>query len=161
TWVAAPLVCFAISNFCVAAFIVLGPSIFHAHFAGARDWGIVSACGSLGAIVGSLLALRLRPRHPLSVGLAATMLVGVPIAALAQPLPLGTIAVGWLAGMGATTLANTYWETTLQHRIPAAVFSRVRSYDILVSFVFMPVGFVTFPLLADAFGTGETLLAAG
>ena len=42
--------------------------------------------------------------------------------------------------MGSIALANTWWETTLQRRIPTAVFARVRSYDILVSFVFMPSG---------------------
>jgi hypothetical protein len=36
----------------------------------------------------------------------------------------------------------------------------VRSYDILVSFVFMPLGFVVFPLIADAAGYEWTLLAA-
>jgi Na+/melibiose symporter-like transporter len=36
----------------------------------------------------------------------------------------------------------------------------VRSYDILVSFVFMPLGFLVFPLLARVWGYEETLLAA-
>jgi hypothetical protein len=36
----------------------------------------------------------------------------------------------------------------------------VRSYDILVSFVFMPLGFVVFPLLAHELGYEWTLLAA-
>src|SRR5207248_83172 len=50
--------------------------------------------------------------------------------------------------------------TTLQRDIPAQVYARVRSYDILVSFVFMPLGFVFFPLIARAAGSGPTLLAA-
>jgi uncharacterized membrane protein len=62
--------------------------------------------------------------------------------------------------MGSIALGNTYWETTLQRRIPEEVFARVRSYDILVSFVFMPVGFLVFPLLARLAGTEVTLLAA-
>jgi hypothetical protein len=40
------------------------------------------------------------------------------------------------------------------------VFSRVRSYDILVSFVFMPIGFVVFPLISKPLGVEATLLAA-
>ena len=36
----------------------------------------------------------------------------------------------------------------------------MRSYDILVSFVFMPIGFLVFPLLARQAGTEVTLLAA-
>jgi len=40
------------------------------------------------------------------------------------------------------------------------VFARVRSYDILVSFVFMPLGFVAFPLIARSLGDARTLLVA-
>ena len=40
------------------------------------------------------------------------------------------------------------------------MFARVRSYDILVSFVFMPLGFVAFPLIARVAGTEQTLIVA-
>jgi hypothetical protein len=36
----------------------------------------------------------------------------------------------------------------------------VRSYDILISFVFMPVGMVAFGPIAHVFGTEPTLLVA-
>jgi MFS family permease len=160
SWVRAPMAGFAVSNFCLAAFIVLGPPIFIAHFAGARDWGIVSACGAVGAILGALVSGRLRPRHPLTAGFAVSVLLAAPIAALAKPLPLGLIALAWGVGAAAIALGNTWWETTLQRGIPPHVFARVRSYDLLVSFVFMPLGFVVFPLIARWVGYGETLLAA-
>ena len=159
-WVRAPIVGFAISNFCFAAFIVLGPKIFLEHFDGAREWGIVSACGAIGGILGGLASVRFRPTHPLSAGFFASMLIGVPIAALAGPLPVVAIAASWTLGLGAVALCNTWWETTLQRDIPESVYARVRSYDILVSFVFMPLGYVTFPLIADAIGYEWTLLAA-
>jgi hypothetical protein len=159
-WVRAPIIGFAISNFCFAAFIVLGPVIFKDHLGGARNWGIVSTCGAIGAVAGSLVSVRVRPRRPLTFGFAISMLLGVPIAALAEPMPVGVIAAGWFLGMGAIALSNIYWETNLQRRIPVAVFARVRSYDILVSFVFMPLGFVAFPLIARVVGTQQTLLAA-
>ena len=159
-WVRAPIVGFAISNFCFAAFIVLGPKIFLDHFHGARDWGIVSSCGAIGGILGGVASVRLRPSHPLSAGFFACMLIAVPIAALAGPLPLAAIAAAWTLGLGAVALCNTWWETTLQRDIPESVYARVRSYDILVSFVFMPLGFVVFPLLARGLGYERTLLAA-
>jgi MFS family permease len=159
-WVRAPIIGFAISNFCFAAFIVLGPRIFLDHFNGARDWGIVSTCGAIGGILGGLASVRFRPRHPLSAGFAACMLIAVPIAALSGPLPVLAIAGAWTLGLGAVALCNTWWETTLQRDIPESVYARVRSYDILVSFVFMPLGFVAFPLLARGLGYERTLLAA-
>jgi MFS family permease len=160
SWVRAPLVGFAISNFCFAAFIVLGPRIFLDQFHGARDWGIVSTCGAIGGILGGLASVRFRAPHPLSAGFFACMLIAVPIAALAGPLPVAAIAAAWLLGLGAVALCNTWWETTLQREIPESVYARVRSYDILVSFVFMPLGFVAFPLLARGLGYERTLLAA-
>jgi MFS family permease len=160
SWISAPIIGFAITNFCVASFIVLGPVIFRDHLGGARNWGMVSACGAIGAIVGSLASVRLRPRRPLSFGFLATVLIGLPIAALGPALPLIAIAVAWAAGTASIALSNTYWDTTLQRRIPEAVFSRVRSYDILVSFVFMPIGFVAFPLISKPFGVEATLLGA-
>jgi MFS family permease len=159
-WVRAPIAAFAVSNFCLASFIVLGPPIFIAHFSGARDWGIVSTIGAIGAILGALASVRLRPRHPLSAGMAASVVIAVPIAALAGPLPLAAVAAAWGLGTASIALGNTWWETTLQRDIPESVYARVRSYDILVSFVFMPLGFVAFPLIARAIGNERTLLAA-
>jgi MFS family permease len=70
------------------------------------------------------------------------------------------IAVAWGFGMGSVALANTWWETTLQRLIPEHVYSRVRSYDILVSFVFMPIGMIAFGPLTNWIGLEHTLLAA-
>jgi MFS family permease len=159
-WVRAPIVGFAISNFCFASFIVLGPVIFKDRLGGAGNWGFVSTSGALGAILGSISSARLRPRRPLAFGFTASVLLAAPIAALAKPLPVSVIAAAWFLGMGSIALSNTYWETNLQQRIPSAVFARVRSYDILVSFVFMPLGFVAFPLIARWLGTEQTLFAA-
>ncbi|HEX7527096.1 MAG TPA: MFS transporter [Gaiellaceae bacterium] len=160
SWVRAPIIGFAISNICFASFLVLGPVIFRNHLGGARDWGIVSACGAAGGILGSLASVRFRPHRPLTACFISSTLIALPIAALAGPLPMPAIAASWLVGFGAIVFANTYWETTLQRNIPEHVFSRVRSYDILVSFVFMPIGMIAFGPIAQAVGFTPTLLGA-
>jgi MFS family permease len=160
-WVRAPIIGFAISNISFAAFIVLGPIVFLDHFHGAKTaWGIVSTCGSLGAIVGAIASMKFSPRHPLYAGFVVSTLIAVPIGALAGPLPVPAIAIAWGFGMGSVALSNTWWETTLQRLIPEHVYARVRSYDILVSFVFMPVGMLLFGPLSDAVGREWTLLGA-
>lgn len=160
-WVRAPILGFAVSNFMLASFLVLGPLVFIGHFGSPKqDWGIVSACGSVGAIVGAFASVKLAPRHPLYGAFVSTTLLAVPIASLAEPLAWEAIAVAWGFGMGSVALANTWWETTLQRRIPEHVYARVRSYDILVSFVFMPIGMVAFGPLAGWIGLERTLLAA-
>jgi MFS family permease len=160
-WVRAPIVGFAITNFMLAGFIVLGPPVFISHFASpAKDWGIVSACGSVGAIIGAFTSVKLDPRRPLYGAFISTTLLAVPIASLARPLGWEAIAVAWGVGMGSVAVGNTWWETTLQRLIPEHVYSRVRSYDILVSFVFMPVGMIAFGPLAGWVGLEHTLLGA-
>ena len=159
-WVRVPMVGFAITNMAFAAFIVLGPLVFRDHFHGARDFGIASTCGSAGAILGALASVRIRPRHPLYAGFLASTLIAAPIAALAGPLPVPAIALAWGAAMASIALSNTWWETTLQRSIPEHVYSRVRSYDILVSFVFVPLGMIAFGPVAEAVGYERTLLAA-
>ena len=160
-WVRAPILGFAVSNFMLASFLVLGPLVFISHYGNAKqDWGIVSACGSIGAIVGAFGSVKLAPRHPLYGAFISTTLLAVPIAALARPLAWEAIAIAWGFGMGSIALANTWWETTLQRLIPEHVYSRVRSYDILVSFVFMPIGMIAFGPLTAWLGLEHTLLAA-
>jgi MFS family permease len=160
-WVRAPILGFAISNFMFASFLVLGPLVFIAHFHSPKqDWGIVSACGSVGAIVGAFASVKLAPRHPLYGAFISSTLIAIPIASLAEPLAWEAIAVAWGFGMGSIALANTWWETTLQRLIPEHVYSRVRSYDILVSFVFMPIGMIAFGPISDSIGLERTLLAA-
>ncbi|HKU58459.1 MAG TPA: MFS transporter [Gaiellaceae bacterium] len=160
-WVRAPIAGFAIANLALAAFIVLGPLVFLTHFEhGKTDWGIVSACGSFGAIVGALASVRFSPRHPLYAGFLTSVLLAVPVAALAHPLPWPAVALAWAFGMGSIALSNTWWETTLQRGIPEHLYSRVRSYDILVSFVFMPAGMIVVGPIADSVGFMWTLGAA-
>jgi hypothetical protein len=51
----------------------------------------------------------------------------------------------------------TLWFTLFQREIPEAVQSRVSSYDVLFSFVLMPLGFAIVGPLSDAIGVNETL----
>lgn len=160
-WVRTPMIGFAITNVMFASFLVLGPLVFLAHVSHPKTfWGLVSACGSVGAIVGAFASVKLAPRRPLHAAFVASTLIAVPIASLARPLPWEAIALAWGFGMGSIALANTWWETSLQRLIPEHVFSRVRSYDILVSFVFMPVGMVAFGPIAESIGFEWTLFAA-
>ena len=160
-WVRGPLVGFAITNFALAAFIVLGPIVFLRHFDHAKGyWGLVSACGAIGGIAGALASVRLAPKRPLYTGFVASILIAAPIATLAGPLPFPAIAAAWGFGTASIALSNTLWDTTLQRLIPAQLYSRVRSYDILVSFVFMPVGMIAFGPIGDSLGFEWTLLAA-
>ena len=159
-WLSAGLVAFSLSNLASATFFVLGPVVFAAELGGAADWGLAMSIAAAGGLVGSAIALRLRPARPLVVAFAVWTATALPHLALVGPLP--AVAVGAAAGMSfaSVALGNTVWEATLQREVPPAVLSRVSSYDWLVSLVFMPVGFALAGPAADAIGTDKTLWAA-
>jgi hypothetical protein len=57
---------------------------------------------------------------------------------------------------------NTNWATTAQQLVPTEVIARFRSFDYLLSFTAMPVGYAIAGPLASAFGAGPVLtIAAG
>jgi hypothetical protein len=89
------------------------------------------------------------------------MLCALPLIALAPPLPALAIAAGYGVGLAGISFGQALWQTTLQEQIPAEVLSRVSSYDWLVSYVFMPIGFIAFGPLAETIGISTTLVAAG
>ncbi|MFB7363582.1 MFS transporter, partial [Streptomyces hydrogenans] len=52
------------------------------------------------------------------------------------------------------------WDTVVQRAVPEQVLARVVSYDSLLSFAAMPVGYTLAPLAADAWGPGVPLVTA-
>ena len=139
---------------------VLGPVVANDEYGGAAGWGLITACLSLGFVLGGLVMLRLRPKRML---LAATMgvLLATPLlAALAVPLPLVAVcAVALVAGVGFETF-GVLWDTSLQQEVPQETLSRVYSYDALGSFVLIPIGLAVVGPVADVLGTSETLWLA-
>jgi MFS family permease len=160
-WVWLSMLAFSLTNLCFAAFLVLGPVIARDDLGGAREWGVITTGGAIGAVLGGALALRVRPPRPLAAGFAAWTLCSLALFALAPPIPALAVAGAFGVGMAGISFGTALWETTLQAQIPQDVLSRVSSYDWLVSLVFMPIGFVAFGPLADAIGIGTTLVLAG
>jgi hypothetical protein len=140
---------------------VLGPVVVDEELGGARDWGIISTGGALGGILGGILALRFSPRHPLRWGFALAAVSGLQLFALVPPIPTFGLALVATAVVVSFSFSNALWATVLQERIPEHALSRVAAYDMLVSFVFMPVGYTIAAPLADAFGIDTVLIAFG
>lgn len=159
SWVTAALVNFSIVNIGIASFFVLGPLIVEEELNGPSSWAIAMTGGSIGGVVGGVLALRFKPTYPLRWAFGLIGLTAVQLLGLIPPLPAVGLAVLGLFTVASIQISGTFWNTTLQQRIPEHVLSRVVAYDWLVSLVFMPLGYVVAAPLADAIGTDTTLLA--
>jgi MFS family permease len=138
---------------------VLGPAVADASF-GRTAWGLVLAAQTVGMVAGGLIAMRLRVRRLLLLGVACCApgcLVLVVLAVI--PVAGVLVVVSFLSGL-ALEQFGVAWESSLQEHIPADKLARVYSYDALGSFVAIPAGQVAAGPLADAVGTRSALLLA-
>jgi MFS family permease len=143
------------------ALLVLGPTVAKDHLGGAAGWGTIIAVEGLGAVVGGLVALRIRVARPLIWGELVVVPSGFLLLALATPLPLAAIAaIGFLVGAGFALGENLY-VTAFQRNIPEHALSRISSYDWFGSVALNPIGYALIGPVAAAIGIPETLVIAG
>ena len=157
TWVWATIVYFSVWNFAVAAFFVLGPVVADRELNGAPDWGLILAGNAIGSVLGSVLALRFRPRRPLATGFALITVAALQPILLIRPFPALAVAAAGLLAWVTLSFSIALWQTTLQELIPREALSRVISYDWLGSLVLMPVGFAVAGPVSKAIGIDTTL----
>jgi len=158
-WYWLSLIAHALANFAVPAYFVLGPVIAARSLGGASAWGAICASWAAGAVLGGLVALRAAPKRPLIAANLALALPILPLLALVSPLATWQVSVAAALSGGGMVFVNSVWEATMQQLIPAAVLSRVDSYDWLISLVVMPIGYVIVgPLALHA---GDTAVLAG
>jgi MFS family permease len=159
TWLVTIVVAFAFINMTFEAiWAVLGALQTREHYDGAATWGLVLGFMSLGFLIGTVIANKIRPKYPLR--LVMILMLAEPVFTLAfgtvQPifvLLLSAIAVGI-----AMDIFYVMWATTIQQNVPSESLSRVNSYDSFGSFVFGPLGIILAGPLAIAIGINETLI---
>jgi MFS family permease len=124
---------------------------------GAGAVGVIATAMGAGGFVGSLLALRLRPRRPLLVGYLALGLMPLWVLSYVWPGVLGAVLVGTFTGYAGLMFFSICWDTALQDHVPHHLLARVSSWDILTSFVGMPLGNALAGPLADRYGVHPVL----
>ena len=135
-----------------AAENILGPLIALEHFNGAKSWSFVITAESIGLIVGSFIAIKIKVKYPLRFLQLTSFSVTFYIFALAKPQSLLIIAFGaFLFGI-TLDLWGTLWNTALQRKVPRDVLSRVSSFDAMGSMMFRPIGLAIAGPLSSLFG---------
>ncbi|NHO33666.1 MFS transporter [Acetobacter fallax] len=136
---------------------ILGASIFSRQVHGASYWGFLLSAMGTGAMVGALMALRLRPKQPIRAVLLWLLIYPLTPACLAGSWPFWAQGLCFFLGGIEMANVNVVWESTLQRAVPPEMLSRVSAYDALGSFCLMPLGYVLAGPMALIFGTGGTL----
>jgi MFS family permease len=150
----------ALWNFAIASLYVLGPIVAARQLGGPSAWGLISASLGVGSVVGGIITLRLMPSRPLVAANLALTPAALMLVALAVPLPLVIIGLSCVVAFAGLAFLNEVWEATMQQLIPAAVLSRVTSYDWLISLIAMPAGYAVAGPVAQHLGIPTTLVAA-
>jgi MFS family permease len=121
---------------------VLAPIVAKQTYGSGAVYGIHESCFGIGAMIGTLLAMRLHPARPLRLGFL--LMLPWPL----QFILFGTGASLWLvypaaiiAGIGMGNW-GVFWEATLANWIPPERLSRVSSWDWMGSTVLMPIGLI-------------------
>lgn len=157
-WVWIVVLQFAVLNAAfVGATTVLGPLVADETF-GRGGWGLVIAAQTAGLALGAVIALRWRPRRALGIGVAAMACAALPAAALGVAPIVPVLMVAFAVGGLAIELFAIAWDQSLQTHIPRAALSRVYSYDMVGSFIAVPVGEVVVGPLAEVHGAAPVLL---
>lgn len=156
-WYFYTVITVAVLNMFTASYFVLGPAVARHYYGGAVAWGLINASGSVGSLVGGLLAMRYKPRYPLRVAiLTATTFALVPLA-FALRLPLAVVCVISAVGIFGPLFSNSLIYSTVQREVPEHLLSRLISYDYFLAYLLLPFGTVLSGPLGEHFGLRPTL----
>jgi MFS family permease len=143
----------------VGALNVIGPLVADETF-GRPAWGFVLAAETAGMVLGAFVAMRLRVRRFLLLGVVCSLGGGLWLAAIAVSAELAVLLpVSFLTGVLMEQL-GVAWEVSIQEHVPADRLARVYSLDAVGSFVAIPLGQVAAGPLAEAVGARAALLGA-
>lgn len=160
-WIWSVTAAFAVFNALnMGVWQILGPVIADGTI-GAAGWGVVLSARGVGALLASVVMVRLTVRRPMVPALASMSLGAVPLILLgAGADTVWLAAAAFVAGVVAEFF-TVVWETVCTTHIPERLLSRVGAHDEFWSFVPIPVGQLATPFLAAAFGTATVAATGG
>lgn len=136
---------------------VLGPVISLKHFHGAKSWALVVTFESIGYIVGSLIAIKIKLKYPMRFLTGISITLTLYLLLLAGPAPLLLLAAGAFLWGITLDLWGALWGTAFQRTIPREALSRASAFDGLGTLLLRPVGLAIAAPLAGALGITHTM----
>jgi MFS family permease len=161
TWLWVIVLAFGVLNAIhTGAWFTLGPPLAKDTI-GEQGWGLVLSAESLGLLAMTAVMLQRKLERPLLLGMLGMSLVGIPLVLLgAGPVLVPLLIATFVAGAG-TEVFSLGWSLAMQENIEERLLSRAYSYDMLGSFVAMPIGQLAYGPLGAAFGYRDVLVVSG
>lgn len=141
-----------------APFFVLGPYIAMHSLGGAGHWGAVVTGEGIGALLGALAGLRLRPRRPLATVGLTSLPTGIQSVLLAFHVSVVALApAAAFAGFG-FAFGSIIFESAVQRTVEPAKLARVGAYNWMCAMIFLPAGYALAGPIASVVGMRGYLL---
>ena len=163
SWLWTVVLAFMIMNAIhVGAWGVVGPYIAKNNdMLGIAGWGWVVSAEGVGVLLMTLLLLWFPLRRPLRFGMIGMAAFAIPLTVLgAHPAVVLLAIAAFIAGAG-VEIFNTGWNLALMENVPGQKLSRVSSYDMLGSFVVMPIGTLIYGWLITHAEPATVLITSG
>jgi MFS family permease len=141
-----------------APFFVLGPYIAKHELGGAGAWGTVVTGEGIGALVGAIVGLRVRPGRPWIVVGTVFALTAVQSVLLAAHVSFVAITFAAVLAGFSFSFGSLIFETGVQHAIAPDKLSRVSAYNWMCAMVFLPLGYALAGPIADGVGMSGYLV---
>ncbi|GAA2498808.1 MFS transporter [Terrabacter carboxydivorans] len=156
-WLWTGLVSAALFHVASGAFIVLVEVTVVRDLGGAHALGLVTASLGVGGLVGGLIAMRVQPRRMLLWAFVSLALFPLFPLAFAWPGGLWAVMALGLVAQAGLLYFDVGWQTAVQQGVPRDRLARVASWDVLISFLALPVGNVLAGPLSERVPTADLM----
>ncbi|WP_083389585.1 MFS transporter [Microbacterium hydrocarbonoxydans] len=163
TWLWVIVLAFMVMNAIhIGAWGVVGPYIAkNDERLGIAGWGWVVSAEGVGILLMTLILLWFPLKRPLRYGMIGMAAFAIPLTVLGVHPAVVLLAIAaFLAGAGAEVF-STGWNLAMMENIPGDKLSRVASYDMLGSFVVMPIGTLVYGWLLTHSDVETVLVTSG
>lgn len=142
----------------IGAWGVAGPYIAkNNELLGVSGWGWVVSAEGVGVLLMTLFLMRYPLRRPLRWGMIGMVLFALPLTLLGVHPHVVLLALAALIAGAGIEIFQTGWNLSMMENIPGDKLSRVASYDMLGSFVVMPIGTLIYGWLITTADIGIVL----
>lgn len=160
-WIWTVTAAFAVNNgLNMGVWQILGPVIANDTI-GSEGWGVVQSARGVGALLASVVMVKLTVRRPMGAAMASMSLAAVPLILLGAGVHIAWLAASTFVAGVAAEFFTVVWVTVNNTHIPERLLSRVGAHDEFWSFVPTPLGQLSAPLLAASFGAAAVAMTGG
>lgn len=137
---------------------MIGPIIAERRLGGPLAWALISNGYAAGALAGSTVALRWRPRRPLLVAVTIPVALAPLLVLLAAGAPVPILVAAAVPAGVQAALHAVLTDTARQVHVPADLVSRATGFSTVVGLATVPVGMALAGPAAERIGPDLVLL---